>query len=190
MRGAALAKALLLGDGAQIEPEQRDAWADAGIAHILAVSGLHVSLVARAAMFLATRLLRAGRRTRACLPIWPDRLAAWLALAPVWAYVALAGAGISSLRAGCMATMALLARAAGYGGQHARHALALTALALLASDPLAALSPSAPLSFVSVAVLLAQPADRRALPPAKRGHGARAWPGGEGSFGSPWFRAC
>ncbi|MBC7792617.1 MAG: DNA internalization-related competence protein ComEC/Rec2 [Clostridia bacterium] len=42
---AAIAKGLVMGDRGGMTPLERDAWADAGVAHLLAVSGMHVTIV-------------------------------------------------------------------------------------------------------------------------------------------------
>lgn len=67
-----------------------------GISHLLAVSGLHVGIIAALAA-LAARVVR--------LQGW--RRFAWV-VAAVWAFVALTGARPSAMRAGLMATCGLL----------------------------------------------------------------------------------
>ncbi len=42
---AAVAKGLVMGDRADLTALERDAWADAGLAHLLAVSGMHVTMI-------------------------------------------------------------------------------------------------------------------------------------------------
>ncbi len=53
-RDAPLAKALLLADANDIDRELRDRFADAGIIHMLSVSGLHVAIIADAVRALAS----------------------------------------------------------------------------------------------------------------------------------------
>lgn len=171
---AQIASALALGDGRSLAPERRDAWADAGIAHLLAISGLHVSLVAR----LASGSLRQCVRLLPVVawPFWPQRWAALLALVPVWLYAMLAGLGVSVLRAACMASVALLAQALGLGGNQATNALGLAALLLLWQNPLHLYAPGALLSFASVALLLGLPPLLPAPEPCSNRH--------------PWAAAC
>lgn len=59
--GLSLARAFLLGDGAALPPEQREAMRRLGLAHLVAVSGLNVGMVAA---FLLVALVRAPRRVR------------------------------------------------------------------------------------------------------------------------------
>ena len=48
-RQAAVLRALIIGDKSQLSPDLRDAFAHAGVAHVLAISGLHIGLVATVA---------------------------------------------------------------------------------------------------------------------------------------------
>lgn len=59
---SALPQALLLGEKSRLPQDVQDSFADAGVAHILSVSGLHVSLVTYLVMKLVPR--RLGRRFR------------------------------------------------------------------------------------------------------------------------------
>jgi competence protein ComEC len=87
--GLALARAFLLGDGQALVPEQREAMRRVGLAHLVAVSGLNVGMVASLLLVL---LLRAPR---------PVRLLG--ALAGVCLYALLVGPLPSLLRAVLMA---------------------------------------------------------------------------------------
>ena len=87
--GLALARALLLGQGHALPPEQREAMRRVGLAHLVAVSGLNVGMVA--ALLLAL-LLRAPRALRLVG-----------ALAGVLVYALLVGPLPSLLRAVLMA---------------------------------------------------------------------------------------
>ena len=162
-RRASVAKALALGDTAELGPEVRETWAVAGIAHLLAVSGLHVGLVARLGAWPVGRLLAAGwpagarrGRTRA--------VAEAFGVAAAWGYAALTGGGLPALRAATMATLAALGQMGG-GGGGAANGLGAAGLLLLAWDPSAAQAPSFWLSFVAVAALSLAP-PRRADPEA------------------------
>jgi competence protein ComEC len=94
---AGLLKATVLGDRSGLTPEMNRAFLDSGTYHILAISGLNVSLLA-GALFGLFRLLRAS-------PRWAAGAAAVL----VTFYAALAGAGPSVIRAAVMADVYLLA---------------------------------------------------------------------------------
>ena len=86
--------ALLTGDKHDLSYRTRNELSLAGIYHVVAVSGMHVSLLSGLVM-----LLFAGRR----------KLAAMLGLPLVWFFVLLTGANASSVRAGVMQTVLLLA---------------------------------------------------------------------------------
>ena len=58
--GSALPQALLIGLRDQLPQEVRQSFADAGVAHLLAVSGLHVGLLAYAVMLVLRRWLSPG----------------------------------------------------------------------------------------------------------------------------------
>ena len=62
-QAAALAKALLLGETAELAPETVSAFRDGGVAHILAISGVHVALLALG-LTVALRPLRPSVRAR------------------------------------------------------------------------------------------------------------------------------
>jgi competence protein ComEC len=93
--GVALARALLLGDGNALPPSQREAMRRVGLAHLVAVSGLNVGMVA--AVFLVA-LLGAPRGVRLLGT-----------LAGVLAYALLVGPLPSLLRAVLMAAALLVA---------------------------------------------------------------------------------
>jgi competence protein ComEC len=87
---AALARALIIADQRAISRDIRDRFADAGLVHLLAVSGLHVAILA-AAVQLVLSILRVPGNARL--------LSATLITA---AYVVLIGAPPAALRAGGM----------------------------------------------------------------------------------------
>ncbi len=161
-REAGLVRAIGTGDRAALDPATTLSFARSGLAHVLAVSGLHLVVVA----FGVERLLRAlllridAVATRAD----PRRLAAALVLPLVAVYSLATGAGVPVLRAAIAAAVAsagaLIDREA-----NAANVLALAILVLLACDPGSALDPSLQLSFAAVAglALWATPL-RRALP--------------------------
>ena len=87
---APLVRALVIADMGAIATEQRDRYADAGLVHMLSVSGLHVGIIA-----LALELLGAALR----LPRAPTRVAS---LALLVVYVAAIGAPAPAVRAAVM----------------------------------------------------------------------------------------
>ncbi len=131
---AALAAALTVGTGDQLDAAVRRRFARAGIAHILSISGLHVGILA-GALLLVLRAARAGDA--------PSRLAA---TALVVAYVWLLGAPPPALRS--LGLIALWSWARLRQRPLPPHAaLAVTALAVAALDPFAAVEAGPWLSF-------------------------------------------
>ncbi len=119
---AELAAGLILGRRDLIPAARRDGWRRSGLAHMLAVSGLHVGLVA-GVLVLLTRLLRLDPN--------PARLAVMVAV-PL--YALLAGAAPSAVRAAVMVEVYLLARLLGRALVPLA-AVLLAAVALLLADP-------------------------------------------------------
>jgi len=96
-----LARAVILGDREEFSDALNEAYQASGAVHVLAVSGLHVGLVAGMVM----GLLGLALRRRSLFP-----LKAILATLLVWAYVALTGAADSAVRAGVLFSVLLLGR--------------------------------------------------------------------------------
>lgn len=96
--------AMLLGDKSALDAKTRSLYQDAGISHILAISGLHMSLLGLGLYRLLKR--RLGFR----YPV----AAGWSALF-LLAYTAMTGASVSALRAVIMLFVFLLAELLGLG---------------------------------------------------------------------------
>ncbi len=139
---APVASAVLLGLRAGISPETYADFRQAGLAHLLAVSGLHAGLVLGFSLLVSRALL--GRRYGVYL-IAPLML--------LWGYILLAGAPPSAVRAGIMGSAFLLALAVGRMPA-AVNALGLAAFLLLLVEPLSLWDRSFQLSFTSMAGVL------------------------------------
>lgn len=143
----ALAAALLVGEQGGISTEMVEAMRMAGLAHILTVSGYHISMVVAAVLLLTRRLvalwpwlaLRVSART----------VAAVAAALAGWAYTLLSGAEVPAVRAAIMAMVVLAALVAGRNPLSLR-LLAAAALLILLLRPEALLSASFQLSFAAV----------------------------------------
>jgi competence protein ComEC len=122
---AALGAGILLGVRSGIAPEIADAFATAGLTHVVAISGWNIAIVAA--------LVAAGVRPLERRPggRWLSSGAAALAVA---GYVVLTGASPSVVRAALMAGAMLVARLGG-SRAHAASALALAALVMLLTAP-------------------------------------------------------
>ena len=151
---AAVLQCLVLGERSGMAPAQENAFRRSGTLHYLAVSGLHVGLVA-AFVWGAATLLGAGRRATAAV-----------VLAATLAYALLAGCGPSAQRAAIMC-------AAVCGAYFFRRrpdltaSVALALTAILLADPGALFSPGLQLSFVAAGgiLLLSGPLERAVFPP-------------------------
>lgn len=149
--------ALAIGDQRAITPAQWEVFRRTGINHLVAISGLHVSLVALCAGGLAGW---AWRRVPLLLLHVPVRRAALLAaVLAATGYALLAGMGIPVQRALIM--LAVVA-AALLGGRElaGSRVLALALLAVLVIDPWAVLAAGFWLSFLAVGVILLMLAGR------------------------------
>jgi competence protein ComEC len=137
----ALLRGMVLGQDEAIAAALRDDFRDSGLAHLLAVSGQNVMLLAALAL---PALALAGLHLRARLVA----LAALIAL-----YVPLAGAGPSLQRAGAMGLAGVAAMAASRPASRS-YALLLAAVATLAWNPRAWSDPGWQLSFAAVVGIL------------------------------------
>jgi competence protein ComEC len=100
-QAARILKALLLGERSDLPDELREAYAAAGIMHILAVSGMHVGI-----LFLLLRYLLFPLR-------WSPRLAkveVLIMLLALWSYAFLTGLSASVVRAATMFSFISLGR--------------------------------------------------------------------------------
>ncbi|HEY1100987.1 MAG TPA: DNA internalization-related competence protein ComEC/Rec2 [Myxococcota bacterium] len=109
-RLAGLLLALLIGDVSLFEDEQNTAYRHVGAGHLLAVSGLQVTLLAVVLMrfFGGVFLLLAGGRRRRS-----QVLAAAVALLGVWAFVGICGMPPSAVRAAVMASAVVVGQLRG-----------------------------------------------------------------------------
>ncbi len=143
---SALAQALLLGFRGELPGAVKDTFRDAGMSHLLAISGLHVGIVM--ALSLAAASAAAGRRTP---------LAVALAASTVWTYAALSGFDPPVVRASIMGSLALTQILLGRGMRGVT-ALLLAATVMVGAQPAILGSLSFQLSFTAMAgVLVALP---------------------------------
>ncbi len=137
----AVAAAMTLGDRSGITPKIRDAYNDTGTAHLLAVSGLHVGIVALLVnlLLLPLRMLRYGHVVRNMV-----------AIAAIWLYACVCGLSPSVVRSAAMFTgvQAALASSLAY---NRTNILFATATLMLLVDPDYLFDPSFQLSFAAVA---------------------------------------
>jgi competence protein ComEC len=138
---ASLLTAMTLGERTGIPPQVSQAFLDSGTYHILAISGLNVSLLAGALLFV----LKALRI--------PLRLRALLSMGLITFYAALAGGSPSVVRAAVMADVYLLAVVLDREADPL-NTLALSALALLLWQPLFLWDVGFQLTFIATWAIL------------------------------------
>ncbi len=150
--GGALLAALSLGDRAGLAREDRERFAALGLAHLLAVSGLHLTL-AFGLVFTGSRWLF-SRSAALCARGDARRPALATALVATSVYALLTGPAIPVQRAWIL--LAALGLAWGSGRPRQRfHPLALASLWILGRDPAALFDAGFQLSFAATAGLVA-----------------------------------
>lgn len=95
---AAIVSAMVLGDRSQLSDETKNDYSSAGVSHVLALSGLHVSIL----LSILSLLL---------LGISPKK-AAMIKLLFVWSFTLIVGSPVSLLRVAIMLTIIIIADAA------------------------------------------------------------------------------
>lgn len=137
----AIILALLLGIKGQLDTELQSAYAAAGAMHVLAVSGLHVSII----YFLLNWLFRGipnGDLKRFVTPA--------VSIMSLWTYALLTGFSPSILRAVTMFSIIIFAKVLDRKGQ-VFNSLAFSAFILLVVDPSFLFNVGFQLSFLAVA---------------------------------------
>lgn len=140
-------KALTIGDRTDISKKQWEVFRKTGTVHLLAISGLHIGLIAGLVYFLALK-------TSISLTVTsPQKIAAIVAIAMAIFYSALAGFSLPTQRALLMLTIAM---AAIFWQRNILpfNTLALALMAVLLFDPLAVLSVGFCLSFLTVVLII------------------------------------
>lgn len=143
--------ALVLGHRAEMSAEQWQLLLDTGTNHLVAISGLHISLIAGLVYWLVMRLggyWGVGRHA------WPrQRTAALIAFAAGFVYALLAGFLVPTRRALIMLAVGLSAVFI-YRQLRPGYALLLALVLVALLDPFAVVDPSFWLSYGAVAVLI------------------------------------
>lgn len=149
---AGIAMALATGSEGQIAQADQLAMRQSGLAHLLSVSGLHISAAIGAAFFLTLRVLALSRTLALRLPVL--MIAAGAGAMTAIGYTLLTGAQVPTVRSCVAAVLVLVAMALG------REALTLRLVATGAVlvqmvRPEALVGPSFQLSFAAVAAIMA-----------------------------------
>ena len=151
-RAAGLLAALVVGDQAAVERSDWDVFRATGVAHLISISGLHITMFAWGAAWLTGWVWRRSRRLCLALPAPSAALLGGLVLA--CAYSVLAGWGVPAQRTCLMLATVGLLRLAGARWPWPLVWM-LACAAVVALDPWALLQPGFWLSFVAVGVLFA-----------------------------------
>ncbi|HTT85301.1 MAG TPA: ComEC/Rec2 family competence protein [Rhizomicrobium sp.] len=148
----AIASALITGDRGGISEADEEALRDAGLAHVLAIAGLHMALVGLGLFWTV----------RAALALWPrvaltQPIKKWAALAALGGaafYLVISGAATPALRAFTMLAMMLFAILFDRPALSMR-SLGFAATILLFAAPESLIEPGFQMSFAAVASLIA-----------------------------------
>lgn len=170
-RLAGVLAALVAGDQGAIERADWDVFRATGVAHLMSISGLHVTMFAWAAAALVGWLWRRSARLCLTLPAQQAALIGGVLLAT--GYAAFSGWGVPAQRTVWMLASVALLR---LGGRHWPwpSVWLLACAVVVALDPWALTQPGFWLSFVAVGVLFASDAGHRQRPaPAEGGGVAR-----------------
>ena len=152
VEAGSIAAALMTGDRGAIPKEIMAALRDAGLAHLLAISGLHMGLIAASLFFALRGLLALWPAVALRFPI--KKWAAGASLGGAFVYLLLTGATIPTQRAFLMTGLVLVAVILD------RVAISMTLVAwaagaVLVLSPESLLGPSFQMSFAAVVALIA-----------------------------------
>lgn len=159
-----IAEALFLGWDDDLAPETQSQFRQAGITHLLCVSGLHVGIVALMVGYLLSFIgnHRRGRIIKGCIT-----------LLVIWFFVLLTGMAPGTMRAGLMFSFISVGRMA-FSRPPTLNALAASALVLLAANPLLLFDVGFQLSYAAVlGIVLLMPRFESLLPPIAADEGWR-----------------
>ncbi|WP_090479287.1 ComEC/Rec2 family competence protein [Qipengyuania nanhaisediminis] len=147
-----IAAAFASGDRGGISAVDEDAMRDAGLTHLLSISGLHVSAVIAAAYFLASKLfaLWPWFALRVRLPLVAAAVGAGAGIA----YTLLTGAEVPTVRS-CIGAMPVLGALALGREPLSMRMVAVAAAAVLFAWPEALVGPSFQMSFAAVIAIIA-----------------------------------
>ena len=139
---ASLAQGVVLGIRYNIPQSVKDDFARTGTAHLLAISGLHLSILAGILLSLGIRLF--GKKRHIYI---------WLALGVIWLYAIITGLHPPVVRGAIMASLFLSAELLGRQ-RTAITSLAFAAAIMVAIDPLILWDAAFQLSFLGMAGLI------------------------------------
>jgi competence protein ComEC len=163
---AGIIAALVVGDQAAIERSDWDIFRATGVAHLMSISGLHITMFAWGAALLVASLWRRSTGLTTAFPAQHAALIGGIALASM--YALFAGWGVPAQRTVVMLCTVALLRLLGKRWPWPLIWL-LSCAVIVAFDPWALLSAGFWLSFVAVGILFA-------AGPAVRAPSQKIWP--------------
>ncbi len=131
-----ISKALLLGSRGELSPDTYQIFQQTGLVHVLAVSGLHVGIIAGIVLWVLKRI-PGGLRSRSMTLILI-----------VWCYALLAGAGSSIIRAALMVSVTMISRIL-IRPAHLKNVVSLAVIVLLFYRPAWITDPGFQLTFAA-----------------------------------------
>ncbi len=163
--------ALAVGDQAAIDGPGWEVFRNTGVAHLMSISGLHITMLGWLGGAAVGALWRRSERAALWLPT--PTAARWGGVAVAWLYALLAGWGVPAQRTVLMLAATAFLRSVGLNWPASLVALAaMVPVTLL--DPWALLQPGFWLSFAAVGLLMVSE-------PARGAAGARARDAGTGA---------
>ena len=149
---SAIMVALMVGDRSGIRQDVREDFRHSGLAHLLAISGLHTTLIAGIVFFFIRAMLAAWPWLTLRYPI--KKWAAGIGLLAALSYMIIGGTSIPTVRAALMTGMVMLAIML---DRHpfSMRLLAIAATIILMIRPESLLSASFQMSFAAVMALVA-----------------------------------
>ena len=139
---ASLAQGIILGIRGNIPAQVKDAFAQSGTAHLLAISGLHLSIIA--GILLSLGIWMFGKKRYVYI---------WLALGTIWFYALITGMHPPVVRGAIMASLFLAAELLGRQ-RSAFTALAFAAAVMIGISPQILWDASFQLSFLAMSGLI------------------------------------
>jgi competence protein ComEC len=148
---AGIARAIVNGDQSAVTDAARETMATAGIAHVLSVSGLHLTIVA-GGVFWVLRLMLSGWEGLATR-VSVKRVAAVAGIVAALLYFAISGGNVAAFRSTLMILLVFGAVLFGRRALTMRN-VAIAGVIVIATDPASVFRPSFQLSFAAVVALV------------------------------------
>ncbi len=136
--------AMALGDKTMIDKNIRETFNDTGVSHLLALSGLHISIIFSFIMLIFIPISHFGSNYSL-----RNFFTAIVTIIPIWIYVLLVGMPISAVRSAVMITIYGLVGAIGRN-RISLNTIALAAIIILAFNPLSLFDVGFQLSFLAL----------------------------------------